>query len=230
LATHSSSHLEGLPSAGLVDAQRWACAVSLMESLVHEVRNPLNAMAINVEVLQEKLARASGGSLPTTGPAKNLQAMREQVVRVNALLGQFAEFIAPPPGPPAEVTLVKVVEEAAALLGHASRRARVRLGVDLGPDSRPVHSPDPALLNFLVLRPLLRALERTPEEGRVQVTLRSERNLQILEVQDGGSDTSGEGPTEAAIGAVAQAQGVELHLRGRLLRLSFPTQPMPRTP
>jgi C4-dicarboxylate-specific signal transduction histidine kinase len=156
--------------------------------------------------------------------------MREQVVRVNALLGQFARFIAPPPGPPAEVTLVKVVEEAAALLGHASRRARVRLGVDLGPDSRPVHSPDPALLNFLILRPLLRALERTPEEGRVQVTLRSERNLQILEVQDGGPDTPAEGPTEAAIGAVAQAQGVELHLRGRLLRLSFPTQPMPRTP
>lgn len=229
MATHSSPHLEAFPSAGLVDAQRWACAVSLMESLVHDVRNPLNAMAINVEVLQEKLARASGGSVPT-GPAKNLQAMREQVVRVNALLGEFARFIAPPPGPPAEVTLVKVVEEAAALLGHVSRRARVRLGVDLGPDSRHIHSPDPALLNFLVLRPLLRALERTREEGRVQVTLRSEPNRQVLEIQDGGPDDAAEGPTEAAIRAVAHAQGADLHLRGRQLRLSFPTQPMPRTP
>jgi signal transduction histidine kinase len=191
-----------------------------MESLVHDVRNPLNAMAINVEVLQEKLTRTLGVPLPT-GPAKNLQAMREQVVRVNSLVGQFARFIAPPPSPPAEVTLVKVVEEAAALLGHASRRARVRLGVDLGTESRRIHSPDPALLSFLILRPLLRGLERTPEEGRVQVTLRSERSHQILEVQDGGPDEATEGTTEEAIRAVAQAQGAEFHLHGRQLRLSF---------
>jgi signal transduction histidine kinase len=208
------------PSTPLVDAERWACAVSLMESLVHDVRNPLNAMAINVEVLQEKLARALGGPVPS-GPAKNLQAMREQVARVNALLGQFARFIAPPPSPPGEVTLVKVVEEAAALLGHASRRARVRLGVDLGAEHRRIHSPDPALLSFLVLRPLLRGLQRTPEEGRVQVTLHSERARQILEVQDEGPDEAAEGPTEEAIRTVARAQGAELHLRGRHLRLSF---------
>ncbi|MFY0575704.1 hypothetical protein ACN28S_16275 [Cystobacter fuscus] len=39
----------------VVDAARYSTVPSLMDSLLHDVRNPLNAMSIHLEVLTEKL-------------------------------------------------------------------------------------------------------------------------------------------------------------------------------
>src|SRR5215468_12191131 len=110
-------------SSALIRSVRWSIAVRLMDSLVHDVRNPLNALAINVEILQEKLSRAAGGEVPP-GQAKNLHAMREQIARVNGMLGEFARFLAPAPGAPEVVSLSSTVKDAIAVLAHAGRRAR----------------------------------------------------------------------------------------------------------
>jgi signal transduction histidine kinase len=137
-----------------------------MDSLVHDVRNPLNALAINVEILHEKLSRASGGQVPAA-QEKNLQAMREQIVRVNTMLGDFARFLAPAPAAPTVVSLAAVVREVMGILGHAGRRARVRISADAPEGLAAVEAMDPSALGFLVLVSVLRAIERTPEEGPV---------------------------------------------------------------
>ena len=113
----------------MIRSVRWSAAARLMDSLVHDVRNPLNALAINVEILQEKLARAAGGEVPAS-QAKNLQAMREQVARVNADAGRLRRFLAPSPTTPAALSLSTTVRDAVAVLGHAGRRARVKVMVD----------------------------------------------------------------------------------------------------
>ena len=94
-------------ASALIRSVRWSAAVRLMDSLVHDVRNPLNALAINVEILHEKLSRAAGG-VPSA-QAKNLQAMQEQIRQVNTMLGDFARFLAPAPGAPAVLSLSAVV-------------------------------------------------------------------------------------------------------------------------
>jgi spermidine synthase len=62
--------------SALIRAVRWASAVRLMDSLVHDVRNPLNALAINVEILQEKLARAAGGAVPPSSGRRRSKRRR----------------------------------------------------------------------------------------------------------------------------------------------------------
>ncbi|HEY1332614.1 MAG TPA: histidine kinase dimerization/phospho-acceptor domain-containing protein, partial [Myxococcaceae bacterium] len=145
-------------ASALIRSVRWSAAVRLMDSLVHDVRNPLNALAINVEILQEKLARAAGGEVPPT-QAKNLQAMREQVARVNGMLGDFARFLAPSPTAPAVQSLSSMVRDAVGVLGHAGRRARVKVMVDVPEGQSAVEAMDASALAFLVLIPVLRALE-----------------------------------------------------------------------
>jgi signal transduction histidine kinase len=193
-----------------------------MDSLVHDVRNPLNALAINVEILHEKLARAGGGEVPAA-QAKNLQAMREQISRVNGMLGDFARFLAPAPGAPAALSLSQMVKDAAGVLGHASRRARVKLAVDLPDGQAAIEAMDPSVLGFLVLLPLFRAVERTPEDGQVRVMVRDEGGRTVLHVQDGGREEGEETEVEQALRAAASESGVELHVRGPQLRLSFRT-------
>jgi signal transduction histidine kinase len=93
-----------------------------MDSLVHDVRNPLNALVINVEILRRSWPAAAGGEVPPA-QAKNLHAMREQVARVNATLGEFARFLAPSPTAPAVHSLSAMVQDAVAVLGHAGAGA-----------------------------------------------------------------------------------------------------------
>jgi len=204
----------------LIRAVRWSMAVRLMDSLVHDVRNPLNALAINVEILHEKLSRAAGGEVPAT-QAKNLQAMREQISRVNGMLGDFARFMAPSPGTPAVLSLSQMVKDAVGVLGHASRRARVRLAVDVPDGQAAVEAMDPSVLAYLVLLPVFRAVERTPEDGQVRVTVRDEGGRAVLHVQDGGRDEGEDTEVDQALRAAASEYGAELHVRGPQLRLSF---------
>ena len=209
---------------------RWSAAVRLMESLVHDVRNPLNALAINVEILQEKVSRAAGGEVPP-GQVKNLQAMREQIARVNGMLGEFARFLAPAPSAPTVLSLSSVVKDAAAVLGHAGRRARVRISVDVPEGQATVGAMDPSALGFLVLVSVLRALERTlmiciltataAAEGQVRVSVRDEGGRIVLHVQDGGREEGEDTEIEQALAAAALEYGAELHVRGSQLRLSF---------
>ena len=207
-------------ASALIRAVRWSSAVRLMESLVHDVRNPLNALAINVEILQEKLSRAAGGEVPPA-QAKNLQAMREQVARVNAMLGDFARFLAPSPSPPAVLSLSSMVKDAVAVLGHTGRRARVKVMVDVPEGQAAVEAMDASALAFLVLVPVLRALERTPEDGQVRLSVRNEGARVVLHVQDGGRDEGEETEVEQALAAGAGEYGAEFHVRGSQLRLSF---------
>jgi len=199
---------------------RWSAAVRLMDSLVHDVRNPLNALAINVEILQEKLSRISGGQV-SPGQVKNLQAMRDQIARVNGLLGEFARFLAPGPAAPAVLSLSSTVRDAAAVLGHAGRRARVKMAVDVPEGQAAVESMDPSALSFLVLVAVLRALERTPEDGQARVLVRNEGSRVVLHVQDGGREEGEDTEVEQALAAAAREYGVEFHVRGSQLRLSF---------
>lgn len=209
-------------ASALIRAVRWSAAVRLMDSLVHDVRNPLNALAINVEILQEKLSRAAGGALPLA-QAKNLQAMRDQVLRVNGMLGEFARFLAPSAAAPAAVSLSAMVKDAVAVLGHAGRRARVRMVVDVPDGQAAVEAMDPSALGFLVLVPVLRALDRTPEGGQVRMSVRNEAAAVVLHVQDGGREEGEDTEVEQALAAAAGESGAEFHVRGSQLRLSFRT-------
>lgn len=213
-------------ASALIRSVRWSAAVRLMDSLVHDVRNPLNALAINVEILQEKLARASGGEVPAT-QAKNLQAMREQIVRVNGMLGEFARFLAPAPAAPAVLSLSATVKDALAVLAHASRRARVKVAVDVPEGQATVEAMDPSALGFLVLVSVLRAVERTPEDGQVRVSVREEGARAVLTVQDGGREEGQQTDVEQALDAAAREYGAEFHVRGSHLRLSFRAGPPP---
>ncbi len=219
-ATPSLAAPSGAGTSALIRSVRWSSAVRLMDSLVHDVRNPLNALAINVEILHEKLARAAGGEVPAA-QAKNLQAMREQIARVNGMLGDFARFLAPSPGTSSVLCLSQVVREALGVLGHATRRARVKVAIDVPEQQAAVAAMDPSGLAFLVLTSVLRAIERTPEAGQVRVSVRDEGTRVVLHVQDGGREEGEETEVEQAVAAVAREYGAEFHVRGSQLRLSF---------
>ena len=81
-----------------VEAERRAELGEVAAGLAHEIRNPLNAMSLNLELLEEQLDRASKGSATSAGAAADLAlAARQETGRLAKLLTDFLAYARPSP-------------------------------------------------------------------------------------------------------------------------------------
>jgi signal transduction histidine kinase len=191
-----------------------------MDSLLHDVRNPLNAMSIHLEVLAEKL-KAETGSVPPS-QEKNLRAMREQIQRVDGILRRFNDFIVARSGAPGEVDLSDVATRAVDVLGHESRKRRLKVATQLEPGVK-VRIADTGELGFLVVQALMRAFGRAETGTEVKVTVRAEGPQAVLEVLDGTNIEAERTPEPTAALELRCGQlGVECRIHAGECRLFFP--------
>ncbi|WP_147422899.1 sensor histidine kinase [Citreicoccus inhibens] len=221
VATSSASSVQESADP-VVGAARYAAVPALMDSLLHDVRNPLNALAIHLEVLTEKLKGDSGQVPPSQD--KNLRAMREQIQRVDGMLKMFSDFIVfRGAGPSGEAPLSEAAQRALDVLGHESRRRRLQVQVSIEADVR-VRLADTSELGFFLIQMLTRAIHRSAPGSGLRMGVRSEDARAVLEVEDTGGAAAGTvaADTEAALRLRAAQLGLELELRAGLCRLFFP--------
>ncbi len=181
------SRLETAHPDLLVDAARNVTTMRLADSMLHDVRNPLNALSINLDVLTERMRRELG-EIPSA-QEKNFRVMREQIHRIDAIMREYLEFIAPrPEADPGWVDLSDVTLRAVKVLGHECRRSMVRLRQLVEPDLRVA----PALgdVRFAAMQILFRAIVRAGQEGEVEVTLQRDGAYAVLRVRDSLADPS----------------------------------------
>jgi K+-sensing histidine kinase KdpD len=181
-----------------IDAAHSQACRALMDSLLHDVRNPLNALSINLDVVHEKVKRGGSGSL-AQATQKNVLAMREQIRRVDGVLRSFADFLAPPDDPPTKVHFSEWVTRAIDLAVYEARRSQVRI--------RPLIEPgvyladaDGASARLMALLPVLRGVKRAVAGSEIAVTLSQTPRTLSLQVNDGQAE-SGE-PLQDALGAL----------------------------
>ncbi len=198
--------------AALVDA-----TPRLIDSLVHDARNPLNALAINLEVLTDKLRQAA----MLGGAEKNLRAMREQIFRVDGILQRFADFLAPHRSGAGEVNFSQVLDAALEVTGHEARRKRVRLVARVDPDLKTC-LPHAWSAHFLALQPILRAIARAEVGSDVEISLSRQAEGALLVVREACSGAE-DGPDLApALNHLCSAIGGSASVRGSECRVAFP--------
>lgn len=207
------------PTDGVrAEMDRYAVAARLLDSLLHDARNPLNALSINIEVLAEKLRLQGGGTIPPS-QEKNLKAMREQIHRIDGILRVFAPHIAQASAPAAAVDLAELVQKAADVLGHESRRARVRLVVAVGGPA-PVNTPDLGALRFVITRTILLGIDAVAPGSDLAVSVSAENGYAQLRV--GAGVPAGAADGLSAVETFARQVGAEWSASGREMRLSIP--------
>ncbi len=203
----------------VVGAARYSAIPTLMDSLLHDVRNPLNALSINLEVLSEKLKGETGEVPPSQ--AKNIKAMRDQIQRVDGILRQFSEFIVLRGGSAGEVVLSDVAKRSLEVLAHESRRRRIKLQISIEPELR-VRLQDTSELSFFLVQALLRAFARTEAGMEVAVTVRAEGSQAVLEVTDSAGSAPESAPdVVAALGLRCAQLGVDFQIRAGVCRFIF---------
>jgi signal transduction histidine kinase len=188
----------------LEHAMRSVALGRVASGVVHDIKNPLNAMALQIALLGEKI---SGSSEASAAAAGHLSALRDQVMRVNEVLRRFLD-VADPGAPLGYTDLGALVTDVATLLGHEGRRRRVEVTVD-APAGAIRTACDPARVARLVLGLFARALAETPDGGRLAA--RAEANgthVKVgLEHAAGDPDRDLGYYTEAAVAAAERLGG-----------------------
>jgi signal transduction histidine kinase len=165
-----------------IAAARFALTSRLFDSLLHDVRNPLNALSINLDVLTEKV-RGPDGRVP---PAleKNLKAMRDQIFRVDGILRQFAEVLVPHVRPgETRLNVSELLQKAQVVAGHEFRRSRVQLNARIDPEVVVV-TRDTGAVGFIIVETLLRAVARSAAGEAVDLSLGAEGSQAVLRILD----------------------------------------------
>ncbi len=195
--------IAGLGEA-LEHAMRSVALGRVASGIVHDIKNPLNAMALQIALLGEKLSASDAAAASAAG---HLAALRDQVARVNEILRRFVD-VADPGAPLGFTDVGALAADAVALLGHEARRRRIAVGVE--PPACAVRtSCDPGRVARLVLGLLARALAETPDGGRlgVRTAVQGENVSLRIEHAAGDLDPTVRSYTEAAIAGAARLGG-----------------------
>jgi signal transduction histidine kinase len=227
------------PEAPLVEA--------IAAGIAHEVRNPLNALQINLSILEQELSevmpdRSSHVFELVARIARELRSLDEFVT-------EFLRFARPTPPVLEPVALGPLLADLVSLVGPecAQKGVTLSLGLDAGPDTV---LADGFQLKHAVLNLVLNALHASVAGSAIVIGAGGDPRQAVIRVRD-----TGEGMTEAVLARafeafftgreggtglglpiarrIAEAHGGSLVLRSREGEgteaiLSLPAHPVPR--
>jgi signal transduction histidine kinase len=175
--------LSGCDAEQLEHAARSRALTRVAAGVAHDIKNPLNAMALQIALLAEKLG--SAGEAASSTAAAHLGPLRDQIARVNEVVRRLLD-VADPSAPLGFTDLGALALDAAALLSHDARRRRVEVALDAAPGVKT--RCDPARVGRLVLALVHRALAGTPEGGRVAIRVEADHDDARVVLEHAGAD------------------------------------------
>jgi signal transduction histidine kinase len=147
-----------------VEAERRAELGEVAAGLAHEIRNPLNAMSLNLELLEEQLDRASKGSVASASAAADLAlAARQETGRLAKLLTDFLAYARPSPISAVPSDLNEPAAEAVSFLSPEAVKREIALDFTPHPGGAAAQL-DAARVKQVVLNLIGNALDAVEDE------------------------------------------------------------------
>ena len=139
------------------EAEAMASIATLTAGLAHEIRNPLNAASLQLELLERASKRLEDGG--TRGRIENrTRIVREELARLTNLLDDFLNLARPRAIALEEVPLGALIEEVVTLQEPAARKAGIELHARVPPDAPAVRG-DSAMLKQVLVNLIVNAID-----------------------------------------------------------------------
>ncbi len=184
-STLSEKH--ALTEAALRRRDRLSAMGELASTVAHEVRNPLNAIAMSGQRLRREFLDAAAAA-----PGRDREELEQllgvldgETRRINDIVQQFLEFARPPKLAPREIDLRAAIGAAADAMRPVALNRGVSLETDISGAGRAVVDPDQ--LRVAVDNLIGNAIEATPAGGRVRIAAGSAAKEHAIEVLDTGA-------------------------------------------
>lgn len=159
------------------DANRLALLSRWADDLAHEIKNPLHAMVINLELVK----RRAGGSDPTP-LIERAEVVESELHRVHALVDSLLKLVRP--WPDARSSTVQQVFDALIPVIHA--RARIRQVEYTHEPGVAIVAISPGDLAQVLVNLVDNAIDATPEGGRVTTAVGTDGHQAWIRIRDTG--------------------------------------------
>lgn len=162
-------------------ADRLSAMQTMTAGLAHEVRNPLNAAKLQLELLERRLRRETTDER-LTQPASLAQM---EIGRLTELLNDFLAFAKPPELHLQDRDVTEIVRHVCELARPSAENRGIAFEVTL-PPTTVIARVDGPKLHQVVDNILRNAVEAVGHEGRVSVAMSSTHDEIIIAVEDNG--------------------------------------------
>jgi signal transduction histidine kinase len=176
---------------------RLAAISELTSGAAHEIKNPLNSIALHLEILKSKLDGVSPGG-------EEIEVITREIARLDRVVKTFLDFQRPVELQMRSVDLVALVNDVAGLLRPTAQKLGVQIQEEL-PPSEAVIQGDRDLLKQALLNVVTNGVEAMKDGGLLEISVRQSRGGWNLAVRD-------------------QGVGVPSELRDKIYKLYFTTK------
>ncbi len=166
------------------EAERMAYIGTLASGLAHEIRNPLNSLNLNMQMLEEDAGRPSSSE----SRSRLFAVTQQEIHRLERLVTDFLSYAKPRPLETERVAAVDLLRRCSDLLAAEFHTRGARIAVEELSDGALVEV-DQSQFTQLLLNLAQNALAATEETGRpprITLTARASEGMVHLEVEDNG--------------------------------------------
>lgn len=172
----------------LIETEKLGAMAKVAGSVAHEIRNPLNALFLNADLLEEELSEA--GKLPAAID-ETLRVMREEIERLNEIIKNYLSLSKLGNANFERLEVNEVVREFAEEAEEMAGRRKVTLDLRLGRGDTAVRG-DRNMLRRVLVNLLQNALDVSRQGACVFLATRRLLHRVRLSVRDRGPGVSAE--------------------------------------
>jgi signal transduction histidine kinase len=170
--------------ARIIQSEKLAVVGTFAAGLAHEIRNPLNSIALQLSILDRRTAPLESTLARQIGDL--LAVIREEVKRLDNLVGDFLKFSGSGRIQYRPASLDDLVDEVLGLLAPEARAAGVTLERRRPEPPIPDLSLDGEKIKQVLINLLQNAIEAQPNGGRVLVESESRGGRAQVSIRDHG--------------------------------------------
>jgi signal transduction histidine kinase len=179
-------------------SRKLAALGRLMAGVAHEVKNPLNAMTIHLELLKQKMTAARESVAVPAGVAtavttgrpvdmtKHVNVIADEIKRLDQVVVGFLKFARPDELKLQPVHLASLVSEVVSMTAPDAERRNIAIKTEC-PSTLPEINADPGMLQQALLNLAINACHAMPEGGTLRIACRATARRRVeLDIEDTG--------------------------------------------
>jgi|WetSurSiteA1Bulk_404760.scaffolds.fasta_scaffold05635_2 signal transduction histidine kinase len=169
------------------NAERLSSLGTLAATMAHEIRNPLEALDLNLALLDTSLAAIKPAGQNAQKITKYVKILEEEISRLAAIVDNFLSFARPSNSPMEEIRLDVLMRQIVDLLTNQAQSRKVTLELHTQGNPNVLGSEDQLKQAFLNL--VINSLEAMPQGGLLRIraeAIYSRQNMAVVHIEDTG--------------------------------------------
>jgi len=160
-------------------SRRLSAIGRLTSGVAHEVKNPINAIVVHLEVLRQKMKEID----PDT--RRHVDVIGSEIQRLDRVVQTLVDFTRPVELRLSDMDLRKAVDEVVSLASPAAERHKVTIERQPSQEPLPVRI-DSDLVKQAILNIVLNGVQAMPEGGTLRITSKREGEGALVSIRDQG--------------------------------------------